>query len=116
MEYITIFQRQFDDKHGKNMQKLKTYNTAENLEELNKIFEEIVDYVVVYISKMSTKEKNEIIMEYGETKAGLMLNQYYHKTLGYSCEEISKYFDKYNLSNKKVQLILQNAIGLDAYY
>lgn len=116
MNHIESFKQQFFKIHYDNVEKLKTYNTAENLEDLNNIFENITDYIIVYVSKMSPDEKKEIIQMFGENESKNLLYSYYNKSLGYSHKEINKYFDKYNLENKKIQLILQKEVGLDVYY
>lgn len=117
MDYIESFKKTFMSIHNENIQILKSYhNTTENLEELSHIFENILDYITTYIRKLSIKTKQDIINQFGKKRADTMLKHYYHKTLGYSHSEVNKYFSTYNLENKKVLLILQNAVGLDIYY
>lgn len=118
MNPIVKFKKKIESVHRDSINKLESYNTAneEDLENLRKIFENVSDYVVLYICKLTTQEKHDILKTYGETKANITLYNYYHKLFGYSKQEVHKYFYQHNLQNKKVQLILQNAIEIDVYY
>lgn len=116
MNHIETFKQKFFNIHYNNLEKLKTYNTSDNLEELNNIFEIITDFIIVCVSKLSSDEKKEIIQMFGDNESKKLLYSYYNKSLGYSHKEINKYFNKYNLENKKIQLILQKEVGLDVYY
>ena len=53
MNHIETFKQKFFNIHYNNLEKLKTYNTSDNLEELNNIFEIITDFIIVYVNKLS---------------------------------------------------------------
>lgn len=65
---------------------------------------------------MTPDMKRNIITTYGIHESTDLLNKYYYKSFGYTSKDIKRYFHKYNLDNKKIQLILQKSIGLDVYY